>query len=635
MDALSATASIIAILQLSAKFLTYLNDVKDAPKDRARCAIEASNLHSLLLSLRFRLEEGGSSQPWYTAVRALAVENGLLDQFKQDLEMLQTKITDGGRLRKAGEALTWKFKKEEIASILARMERLKPLVEIALQMDHFKLSQAIKDDTSFVRTHIPVIQSGVDAIRQDQESMRHRRLLEWISPTDYPAQQSDIIERRQGGTCQGFQDAPEVARWLNEPKRTLFCPGIPGAGKTMAAAVTIDYLSKSVQNSSHGVAYVYCNYKTQEQQDASSMLGAILKQLVQSRSSSVEPVERLHQRHANRGTKLSFDEILVALRDVIAHYPTVYIVVDALDECRDDDGTRRRFLARLRDLQEESDVRLMVTSRLLPDILEEFEEAMRLEVQASEEDVKRFVAGQIYRLPNCIQRDPALQDLVQSKIAEAVDGIFLLACLYTDSLQDKGTSKEVKSTLAGLSKGSVTLDNAYGDALQRIEGQLSGRRERAKKVLSWITFAKRPLTTTELCCALAVEPMEVELDSDNIADIEDLVSVCAGLVSVDQESAIIRLVHYTAQEYFERISDKWAPRAELHIATACLTYLSFAAFRSGSCSTDEEYEERLGQHVFLNYAARHWGNHARTVETEVSDLACMFLLDDGLLSSAV
>jgi hypothetical protein len=78
MDPLSATASIIAVLQLSAKVLAYLNDVKDASKDHAQCAIEASNLHSLLLNLRFRLEEGGS-EPWYNAVRALSVENGPLD----------------------------------------------------------------------------------------------------------------------------------------------------------------------------------------------------------------------------------------------------------------------------------------------------------------------------------------------------------------------------------------------------------------------------------------------------------------------------------------------------------------------------------------------------------------------------
>lgn len=156
----------------------------------------------------------------------------------------------------------------------------------------------------------------------------------------------------------------------------------------------------------------------------------------------------------------------------------------------------------------------------------------------------------------------------------------------------------MKSTLAKLSKGSAALNEAYEEAIRRIEGQLSGDHELAKKVISWITYAKRPLTTTEICCALAVELGEAELDPENIPDVEDLLSVCAGLVVVDQESAVIRLVHYTTQEYFERIQDVWDPGAQLHIASTCLTYLSFSTFRTGSCSTDEEFEERLQDNPF-------------------------------------
>lgn len=72
-------------------------------------------------------------------MRALGVENRPLDQFKQALEQLQTKLTAGGRLRKVGNALVWKFSKEEITGILARMERLETLVQVALQVDHLSV----------------------------------------------------------------------------------------------------------------------------------------------------------------------------------------------------------------------------------------------------------------------------------------------------------------------------------------------------------------------------------------------------------------------------------------------------------------------------------------------------------------
>ena len=65
----------------------------------------------------------------------------------------------------------------------------------------------------------------------------------------------------------------------------------------------------------------------------------------------------------------------------------------------------------------------MITSRMIPDIINKFKTALRLEVQASDEDVKQFIAGQVHRLPRCIQRDAALQEMVQDKITEAVSGM--------------------------------------------------------------------------------------------------------------------------------------------------------------------------------------------------------------------
>ena len=101
----------------------------------------------------------------------------------------------------------------------------------------------------------------------------------------------------------------------------------------------------------------------------------------------------------------------------------MYVVIDALDECPDSNGTRRQFLAQLQDLQTKTDLRLMVTSRHIPEIIIKFRGALMLEVRANDEDVRRFMAGQIYRLLQCIQRDITLQEMVQNKVTEAVDGM--------------------------------------------------------------------------------------------------------------------------------------------------------------------------------------------------------------------
>lgn len=264
-------------------------------------------------------------------------------------------------------------------------------------------------------------------IRQNQDRAWdrawHNKLMGWISPTDFPAQQSDLIARRQEGTGQWFLDAHEFAKWLHGSNKTLFCPGIPGAGKTMMTAIAIDHILKIVWSGAVGVAYVYCNYKAQVDQNAAGLLAAILKQLVQARPSIAEPVEILYMQHADRGTKPSLEEIFEALQSVIGSYSSVYLAVDALDECPDRDGTRRQFLAKLQDLQSGTDLRLFATSRFIPDIVDEFNAALTLEIRASDGDVKRFVAGQTYRLPKCIQRDDTLQDMMQERVVQAVDGM--------------------------------------------------------------------------------------------------------------------------------------------------------------------------------------------------------------------
>lgn len=136
MDGFSAAASIIAVLQLTGNVITYLNDVNDAPKECQQCTIEVSNLQNLLINLRYRLEQAQKSDPWFTTIRALTVENGPFDQYKQVLEQLLSNVEIQHVGQKIRRRLFWTFNKMEIASILERLERLKSLVNIALEMDH-------------------------------------------------------------------------------------------------------------------------------------------------------------------------------------------------------------------------------------------------------------------------------------------------------------------------------------------------------------------------------------------------------------------------------------------------------------------------------------------------------------------
>src|SRR5436305_14863573 len=113
-----------------------------------------------------------------------------------------------------------------------------------------------------------------------------------------------------------------------------------------------------------------------------------------------------------------------------------------------------------------------------------------------------------------------------------------------------------------------------------------------------------------------------------------MVSVCAGLVIVDKESDIIRLVHYTTQEYFERTWVSWFPDSQRDIASICVIYLSFDVFKPGFCLTDHEFAARLRSNPLYDYAARNWGHHARAASVEVQELILNLLKSEAKVSAS-
>jgi ankyrin repeat protein len=218
-----------------------------------------------------------------------------------------------------------------------------------------------------------------------------------------------------------------------------------------------------------------------------------------------------------------------------------------------------------------------------------------------------------------------------------------------DSFEEKLTVKKVKSALKTLPKGSDAYDVAYAAAMERIFTQGEQSSETARKILSWILCAHRPLSTLELLHSLAVELDDEEggagsiLDEDNFMDTGQLLTICAGLVTIDEQGGNVRFIHYTTQEYLERNRDTWLPCANLEISRVCTAYLSLDDLSAGPCSTKQDYDRRVGSLALLDYAAVHWGTHmavlseadfASDLGKQVQKQALTFLSNAKLLSSA-
>ncbi|KAF4633060.1 hypothetical protein G7Y89_g5056 [Cudoniella acicularis] len=453
-------------------------------------------------------------------------------------------------------------------------------------------------------------EKDIHYVRVRQDDQDRQKILDWLTPVDYGPQQSDYLKRRQPGTGQWLLDSAEFQTWLNTDKQTLFCAGIPGAGKTILTSIVVEELITQFSNDpTIGIAYLYCNFRQKDEQKAQDLLTSLLKQLSQEQPSLPDCVRFLYDKHKEKRTRPLLEEISRTLQAVASIFSRVAIIVDALDECQVSDNCRTAILTEIFSLQVKTGANLFATSRFIPEVIERFRGSKIFEIRAHDEDVRQYLDGRISQSGQKLLQ--TYREEIMTEIIKVVDGMFLLAQLHFDSVCTKRTLKKLKDVLKNLPTGSKAYDYAYEEAMKRITSHDTDSEELAKQVLSWITCSKRPLTTSELQYALAVEVGEAELDEENLPQIQDMVSVCAGLVTVDEESSIIRLVHYTTQEYFERTQNYLFPRAESEITATCVTYLSFNVFESGFCQTDDEFEKRLQSHKLYDYASHNWGHHAR------------------------
>jgi hypothetical protein len=168
------------------------------------------------------------------------------------------------------------------------------------------------------------------------------------------------------------------------------------------------------------ITYIYCNYKEQTEQTVFNLVANLLKQIIQANGVIPEDIKSLYDYHYTRETLPSLNELMSALTVEVAQKSTAFILVDAFDECPERGGVRGDLLRALQSLSGMHNVKLLVTSRDLPSIAEDFRGAERLDICADDEDIKRYVKFRIDRAPRHLKD---LQELVTAKIVANAKGM--------------------------------------------------------------------------------------------------------------------------------------------------------------------------------------------------------------------
>jgi hypothetical protein len=440
---METAASIIAVIQISEKIIGYIRAVHGAADDREKLRKHVRHSSNTLSFLSDGCEDSEKGQAWAEFIKPL---NGSLARLKQALEFAAARLQTRSSLK---VKLTWPFNKEEGQGLINVIKSEEVLLGLALEVSSARLLQEINIRTkecesnlvklevlmvghmAAIEVRFTEIRDDLRAIQVDQEYVKKQMeqktdaekqndkaaTLNWLSPIDHLKEQDQHIHRRQAGTCTWFLTSKTYQDWWGSTSQsTLFCPGMPGAGKTVLSSVVIADLWKRYRRDSDvAVTFVFCGFNRHDEQMKDNLLMSILKQLLEPQTSLPDSIgsyyeDSIHPTH---------DEILELLGTAISIYSSIFIVIDGLDECEEGEG----FLSDLWNLQTGFRIRLLVTSRYVTSIENLFQNARRIEVRASDEDVRKYIEAQMRGKRKFLELPQGARDDIKEGIVQSVQGM--------------------------------------------------------------------------------------------------------------------------------------------------------------------------------------------------------------------
>jgi hypothetical protein len=174
------------------------------------------------------------------------------------------------------------------------------------------------------------------------------------------------------------------------------------------------------------LGFIYFNYKQQKDQSVHILLASLLRHLYETSPGAFVDAEELHTRHKKYRTSPKREEIEEVLRNGIARCHEAYIILDALDEYLENFSERaiRELLNAFQGLG--SNVKLMVTSRVLGTMEGIFKQiqAERLEICAKDQDLQMYVQARIER-DFAVSLTEDLSEKVVQKVKEAASSQYV------------------------------------------------------------------------------------------------------------------------------------------------------------------------------------------------------------------
>ncbi|KAF5332816.1 hypothetical protein D9611_005367 [Ephemerocybe angulata] len=434
----------------------------------------------------------------------------------------------------------------------------------------------------------------------------------WLKGSNFRAIYRVSLEARMDNTGTWFIATVEFGEFMRQKGTVVWATGLPGSGKTILASISIEYLEDTFSHR-EDVAILYAFLRYSENPTLLQILAGLLTQLVRCHGVAFSHLLPTYLRAKRHRDDLSCSEAIKLLKGSLDLFSDVFIVVDGLDEV--ENSTKDGLLDVLTSLH----AHILLTCRPLELFMRRHTpSALHILVQAQTRDIEVYVAKRIKqstRIFTILSENPDIAERFTAITQEKSKGMFLLARLQMELVLERC------ATIGSLLKALETLPSGINDMYRLTMDRISSLSEEevslAHRAFLWILHARDELSPEDLQRALTFSYEAKEFVEDSSVSIPVLLSICCGLVMIqdgDDGKTVVRFIHYSTQEFMKSFAFSHLPEPQDLLAVtsaACVeTHLRSAKNRATNDLTQDL--------PLLHYAFYNWGRHAKICDDQWS-----------------
>ena len=461
----------------------------------------------------------------------------------------------------------------------------------------------------------------------------HMRTLEtYLGVSERPEDELAALEdARFDGSCLWLNSRNVFQSWRDddhESAKTFWLSGKPATGKSVLAGSVIDEL----EDLNSDCSFYFFHHNDTAKNSLGSCLRSIAFQMAVINTKIRRKLLELQADHIQidkADERSIWRKIFMNGIFQIDSFPRPhYWVIDAMDEC----NNHAVLFPLLAKLQTPFPLKIFITSRHSNEFRNHFallgNAAVGEPISTDDtiHDIRLYVKHRVENLP---LDEEAFRQKVVSTIVQKSSGCFLWVVLVLEELTKVYTEADIKQVLEEV---PPDMDALYKRALDLMSNKIRNK-QLVQAILTWVICAARPMTISELSCALKLDL------GINVNALEGSITAdCGQLLFIDKANKI-QIVHQTVRDFLfdPNLTSEFGIKKSVghrRLFESCLKYLTSDVMRPPRNYPLTKLTTRFSKRsVFGDYACLSFHEHLRRVHS--AEESILILLDEFLTTNVV